>query len=248
MRRLVGYSPGGMQVQPHRPNPVADPMATPVAGRASRTAGGAASDAATEPEVYTTDARPARPNMRAVWLVLVLLVGLTAVVLRLGLGEWRRPLAGALVDPFGRIDSYGRPGWPGYGAGLRRGDRVLAVDGKALGQPAGLASPTLDGALGSAAGREVRTARQAGRSRVTLTVQRGAEARGVEVPLGFAAWLGLCGGSLVLGWSWPLTVALSYLMRPSGRAVRAFVRWLGLGALLLLTSFDAHTTQRLVPL
>lgn len=178
--------------------------------------------------------------MWAVWLVLLALILMTAAVLGEGLGQWRRPLAGVMVDPFGRITTYGWPGWNGYEAGLAYPDIVMGIDGKPLKVPRPAA---LEAAI--------REAQHAGRESLTLTVARGDQWRDVRVriePLGFQPWLLLCGGPLVLSWLWLLTAALSYVLRPNGRAVRVFLRWVLLGAVALITGFDAHTTRKLAPL
>ena len=63
---------------------------------------------------------------------------------------------------------------------------------------------------------------RAGRPSLTLTVQRGEQAHDVQVPiepLGFAAWLCLCGGFLILAWIWLLTVALDLFLAGRGDQV-----------------------------
>lgn len=64
---------------------------------------------------------------------------------------------------------------------------------------------------------------------------------------GSAALLLLCGSSVLLGWVWLLTGGLAYVIRPDGIAARAFSRWAGLVAMMLITICDFHASRRLLP-
>ncbi len=55
----------------------------------------------------------------------------------------------------------------------------------------------------------------------------------------------LLGGSLLLGWLWLLTAGLAFVVKPDGVAARAFSRWAALCAMLLITTYELHTSHRL---
>lgn len=55
----------------------------------------------------------------------------------------------------------------------------------------------------------------------------------------------LLGASLLLGWLWLLTAGLAFVVKPDGVAARAFSRWAALCSLLLITTYELHTTHLL---
>jgi signal transduction histidine kinase len=211
-------------------------------GRAGSTAAGPATTRAAgkgEPPSYNTSPRHLATNpFPRLWTAFIGFVLLTVLALTLAVGEWKRPIVGMLVDPFGRVTNYGWPTWSGFAAGLAYPDQVLEVDGHPLRPPYG---PSLE-ALAEKASRS-------GAAPVDLLVAQGSETRRVQVrcePLGFLPWLLLCGGYLMLAWLWLFAAGLSYTVRPNGGAVGVFVRWVMLSAGLLITIFDYHTSRRLV--
>jgi signal transduction histidine kinase len=174
------------------------------------------------------------------WTAFVSFALLTVVALTLAIGQWERPLLGMLADPYGRVTSYGWPSWSGFAAGLSYPDQVVAVDGQPLRPPYARSIEVL--------------AEQAARARLPV-VQLSIRETGSHPPrhvlvrcetLGLLPWLVLCGSYLMLAWLWLLPAGLSYTVRPTGRAVRVFVRLVMVSAGLLITIFDYHTTRRLV--
>lgn len=183
------------------------------------------------------------PHLRAknpfptLWIGLLAMAILTIAALGLSIGQWQRPLAGALVDTYGIVDDFGWPGWNGYHQGLSYPDRIVAADGH----------PVANGfEIDEMAARAERTPDRA----MKLLVEQGSEARVVVVHaerLGFAPWMVLSGGYILLAWIWLCAAGLLYTVRPQSRAVSAFVRLVIICATLMLTFFDAHTTRKLTP-
>ena len=189
----------------------------------------------------------ARPQPKspfpALWVGLAAMAALTLVVLLLALGQWERPMVGLIVDPFGRVSSFGWPGWSGYQRGLSYPETVVSVDSQPLRAPAGaeldLYAAIADEKPGPPAEHRL------------VVVSQNHEFRFTQVklePLGRPAWLVLFGAYLLVAWLWLLAAGLSYAVRPEGRAVTVFVRCIVLCATVLLSLFDFHTTRRLVPL
>lgn len=226
------------------------------AGAAEKTAKAAAAALAATTSPHLTLSRKVRKNpFPALWTSFIGLALLTLLALTLALGQWRRPVAGVLVDPFAGVTNYGWPSWSGFAHGLAYPDRVIAVDGQLLQLPAGAHLDAL--AARKEAGSRVGLSPPDGLrpfgapASLQLQVSQGAALRTLTVriePLGFVPWLLLCGGYLVLAWLWLFVAGLSYTVKPQGRAVRAFVRWVLWTTIVLITFFDYHTTRALVPL
>lgn len=176
----------------------------------------------------------------ALWVALIGMAALTIASLALAIGQWDRPIAGMLVDPFGLIDNYGSPGWSGYQHGLAYPDRVLAAEEHTL--------TTHPGAeLDEVAARLIQTPDKP----LRLLVGQGSEARVFSVRaerLGLGPWMLFSGVYLLLAWVWLCAAGLLYTARPQSRAVGAFVRWVLISATLLMTLFDLHTTRKMVPI
>lgn len=184
------------------------------------------------------------PHLRAkspfprLWVGLISMAILTIVALGLSIGQWQRPLAGMLVDPFGIVDDFGWPSWNGYQQGLSYPDRVVAADGH-------LVAPRAGAGLDALAVRAESTPERT----MKLLVDNGSESRVVVVHverLGFAPWLLLSGGYILFAWVWLCAAGLLYTVRPQSRAVGAFVRLVLICATLMLTVFDAHTSRKLL--
>lgn len=176
----------------------------------------------------------------ALWVALVAMAVLTVASLGLAIGQWERPIAGLLVDPFGLIDNYGSPTWSGYQSGLAYPDRVLAAEEHTL-----TAHPGAE--LDEVASRAIQTPGKP----IRLLVGQGSEARVFPVKaerVGLGPWMLLSGVYLVLAWVWLCAAGLLYTARPQSRAVGAFVRWVLISATLLMTLFDLHTTRKMVPI
>jgi len=174
----------------------------------------------------------------ALWIALLAMVVLTVAALGLSIGQWQRPLAGVLVDPFGTVDNFGWPTWSGYQQGLAYPDRIAAAADRLLIEKPGA---ELDELAEQAMARPERT--------MKILVDQGQKVRLFSVrveQLGFGPWLLLSGGYLVLAWVWLCTAGLLYTVRPQSRAVGALVRWMVILATLLVTIFDSHTTRKLV--
>lgn len=205
----------------------------------------------------------AKSPFPALWTGFLTMALLTVVALGLSIGEWRRPIAGLLVDAFGLIDNFGWPGWSGYRQGVAYPDRVNAVNDRHL----SLHSPgeDLDRLAAQAAAGETATAQPTPQAAVTgsrglssgspaslkLLIEQPGGFRVITVQverLGLPAWLVLCGGYLLLAWVWLGAAGILYTARPQSRAVSSFVRWVVVAAVLLITLFDLHTTRRLVPI
>lgn len=202
-----------------------------------------------------TSAGSLRQRLRAhrsrlsLWAALVLLGVLTVYSLLLAMKRWEQPVPGVLADPFGRVTSYGWPGWSGYKKGLSFPDRIVAADFEPLPAPA-LLSRYPAAVLDAASERHVQGGQDG--TELQLTVQRPGRAPTMMVPvkvqpLGWVPWLVLFGGYALLAWVWLFAAGLSHVVRPESPAVGAFVRWAVLNAVLLLTLFDFHTSRMLVP-
>lgn len=222
---------------------------------------------------------PSSPHLRAkspfpaLWTGFLLMALLTVVALGLSIGQWSRPIAGMLVDPFGWVDNFGWPGWSGYRHGLAYPDRINAVAEHRL----DLRAPGDD--LDRIASDKIRNVREgtntsihtstsvplepphaggaslphgmAAEPSLRLLVEQGQGFRMVSVQVervGVPAWLVLCGGYLLLAWVWLGAAGILYTARPQSRAVGSFVRWVMVAAVLLITLFDFHTTRMLVPI
>ncbi|MBP6742044.1 MAG: hypothetical protein KA244_04315, partial [Deltaproteobacteria bacterium] len=213
------------------------------AGAAEKTAKAAAAALAATTSPHLTLSRKVRKNpFPALWTSFIGLALLTLLALTLALGQWRRPVAGVLVDPFAGVTNYGWPSWSGFVHGLAYPDRVIAVDGQLLQLPAGAHLDAL--AARKEAGSRVGLSPPDGLrpfgapASLQLQVSQGAALRTLTVriePLGFVPWLLLCGGYLVLAWLWLFVAGLSYTVKPQGRAVRAFVRWVLWTTIVLIT-------------
>lgn len=192
----------------------------------------------------------AKSPFPALWTGFLLMALLTVVALGLSIGQWSRPIAGMVVDPFGWVDNFGWPGWSGYRQGLAYPDRVNAVGEHRLDlqapaddldrHAAQALQPASDAPQGSPATRPLR-----------LLIEQTNGFRMVPVQaerIGVPAWLVLCGGYLFLAWVWLGAAGILYTARPQSRAVGSFVRWVLVAAVLLITLFDFHTTRRLVPI
>lgn len=210
----------------------------------------------------------AKSPFPALWTGFLLMALLTVVALGLSIGQWTRPIAGVLVDPFGWIDNFGWPGWSGYRQGLAYPDRVNAVgehhlslhdpaddlDRLAAAQlhSASHAQAAPDRTPGSAStiGTSLPASEPASRSlRLLIEQTQGFRMVPVQVErVGVPAWLVLCGGYLLLAWVWLGAAGILYTARPQSRAVGSFVRWVLVAAILLITLFDFHTTRVLVPI
>lgn len=176
----------------------------------------------------------------ALWMAFIGMAILTVSALGLSIGQWQRPMAGMLVDPFGQVDDFGWPSWSGYEQGLAYPDRVVAANDHTL-----AAHPGAE--LDAVAAQAIKKPAQP----MKLLVEQGAEAHIFTVraeELGFGPWLVLSGIYLLLAWVWLCAAGLLYTARPQSRAVGAFVRWVLISATLMLTLFDFHTTRRLVPI
>jgi hypothetical protein len=205
----------------------------------------------------------AKSPFPALWTGFLAMAILTVVALGLSIGEWRRPIAGVLVDAFGLIDNFGWPGWSAYRQGVAYPDRVNAVNGHhlSLQNPGAdldhFAAQALAGS--SLPGSQVQPASPSptlgsppstpGTLKLLIEQPTGFRVISVQVErLGLPAWLVLCGGYLLLAWVWLGAAGILYTARPQSRAVSSFVRWVVVAAVLLITLFDLHTTRRLVPI
>lgn len=203
------------------------------------------------------------------WLAFVALSALSVAALLLSIGEWQRPIAGVLVDPFGRVDNFGWTGWSGYQKGLAYPDRVTAVEDQSLliepgrtldeaarkalspppptppsfepgAAPAAPAVPAVPAATPTPPGQP---------PSLRLLVEQSGSFRLVTVyaeRLGLMPWLLLAGGYQLLAWLWLLAAGLCYTVRPHSRAVTSFARCVLIAAALFITTFDFHTTRALV--
>lgn len=205
----------------------------------------------------------AKSPFPALWTGFIAMALLTVVALGLSIGEWRRPMAGMLVDAFGLIDNFGWPGWSGYRQGVAYPDRVNAVNDHRISLQApgadldrwaaqalesGQSPPPLQ-ASASAPSPSGPSVAQPPTLKLLIEQPTGFRVISVQVErLGLPAWLVLCGGYLLLAWVWLGAAGILYTARPQSRAVSSFVRWVMVAAVLLITLFDLHTTRRLVPI
>ena len=191
----------------------------------------------------------AKSPFPALWTGFVLMALLTVVALGLSIGQWSRPIAGVLVDPFGWIDNFGWPGWTGYRQGLAYPDRVNAVGEHRLSLQA--PAEDLDRLAAAQLASSPPPASDAAARPLRLLIEQTSGFRMVPVQaerVGVPAWLVLCGGYLLLAWVWLGAAGILYTARPQSRAVGSFVRWVLVAAVLLITLFDFHTTRMLVPI
>lgn len=189
----------------------------------------------------------AKSPFPALWTGFIAMALLTVVALGLSIGEWRRPIAGVLVDAFGLIDNFGWPGWSGYRQGLAYPDRVNAVNDHRLSLQA--TGVDLDRWAAQAQASAVQAGQPTAPLKLLIEQPSGFRVVTVQVErLGLPAWLVLCGGYLLLAWVWLGAAGILYTARPQSRAVSSFVRWVVVAAVLLITLFDLHTTRALVPI
>ncbi len=164
----------------------------------------------------------------------------------MGAASWyRRPFAGVLVDPDGRVSSFGLPGWDGIRKGLRYPDTILSIDGDEL-------RPPRDGRTYRATtwDRAVDAAARAGRDHVHVRVRTASGVRDLDLaiteldPLAF--WVD-GGGLIAIGALYVLAALIALGASPEGKLARAFAKTALFAACFLFTVFDYHTTRRLVP-
>jgi len=160
-------------------------------------------------------------------------------------GTWYgHPIAGALVDPGAVVSNIGMPSWEARQLGIHFPDAIVEVDGRPL-----VASPGKPRAL--AWDEAVEDAWASGRASVLATIRSESGVRRVPLhvrPLEPPAWWVFGGSLLFAGFLYLAAGFIALWSGPRSALARAFGK-LGLftGMLVMLT-FDFHTTRHLSPL